>query len=245
MLMQNLGLVVGVSRWTAPNGKIRGAKMYMLSENSGLNSDITGLELITPSMPYDMFDQFTAKTLPGFFEILVSVERGAGGQDTEIVQSVRGAGAIDLDRVAALFGVSGDTKGTAPAASAPPVPRPGTVLGVAVSASRYDMEEDGGQKGGSVYFLQPISGRSSNMAGFEVFRSKIPYELFDVLQQKGLPGEYEFSARLTRRGGDKAALIITDVLSENLLNRARLNSIFKPPVPESQPAPAKASAAGA
>lgn len=244
----NHGLVVGVSKWTAPNGKTKGGKIYLLSENSGINSDIAGLEIITPNMPYDMYQQFSAKSLPAFYEILVSVERGAGGQDTEIVQSVKGAGDFDLNRVAALFGVE-DTKGGAssPGPAAAPVPKPNVLTGLVVSASRYDMEEDGGQKGGSVYFVQPSSGRNPNFAGMEVFRAKIPYELFDQLAERGLPGEYELSARLTRRGGDKAALIVTGLLSGNQLTRQRLNMIFKPQsndvqVQPSQSKPAAASA---
>jgi hypothetical protein len=102
------------------------------------------------------------------------------------------------------------------------VPRMNVIRSLAVSATRYDMEEDGGQKGGSVYLAQLTSGKNSNLLGWEVFRAKIPYDLFDQLKDIGLPGEFEFGATLSRRGGDRARLLVTSIIGGNLLTRARL-----------------------
>jgi hypothetical protein len=241
MEMLHDGLVLGVARWTAPRGNAKGGKLYFLDGNSGTNPDLIGLELITPNMPFEMFDQFREKDLPAFFQVLLGAQRGAQNNDVEYVKSVAGKGDVDISRLAEFFRV---VSGSASKVSASPIPQPGVLTGLCVSASRYDMEEDGGQKGGSLYFVQPSVSENTNWLGFEVFKVKIPYELFDILAEKGLPGEYQFTARLSRRGGDKSRLLVTGIISENLLTRPRLEEIFKgSPVSGSSDKPEKRSAA--
>lgn len=227
MEMLHSGLILGVSRWTAPRGNAKGGKLYFLDENSDTNPDLIGLELITPNMPFEMFDQFQEKNLPAFFDVLIDVQRGSQNNDAEYVTSVAGKGEVDIARLAELFRV---VSGSSSKPSANPIPQAGILTGLCVSASRYDMEEDGGQKGGSLYFVQPSRSRNTNWLGFEVLKAKIPYELFDLLAEKGLPGEYQVTARLSRRGGDKSRLLVTGINSENLLTRSRLEEIFKPAI---------------
>jgi hypothetical protein len=243
MEMLHDGLVLGVSRWTAPRGNAKGGKLYFLDENSGTNPDLIGLELITPNMPFEMFDQFREKNLPAFYQVLLGAQRGSQNNDAEYVKSAAGKGDADISRLAEFFRV---VSGSSPKASVNPIPQPGVLTGLCVSASRYDMEEDGGQKGGSLYFVQPSVSENTNWLGFEVLKVKIPYDLFDLLAEKGLPGEYQFTARLSRRGGDKSRLLVTGIISENLLTRSRLDELFKaPPVSGSPEKPEKRSASEA
>jgi hypothetical protein len=73
------GLIASVSRWTASNGNAKGAKCYILGNDTGENPDLCGLELTVPNMPYDMYAQFAGKKLPAFYDMLLDVQRGGGG----------------------------------------------------------------------------------------------------------------------------------------------------------------------
>nr|MDD2770356.1 hypothetical protein [Methylococcus sp.] len=96
-----------------------------------------------------------------------------------------------------------------------------------VSATRYDMTDDGGGKGGRLYILQPTSGRNPNQFGLELIRLRMPYEIFAQLQDLQVPGEYLIDVQLGRGAGDKAQLRVTGLQPGNLLDKARLHELFK------------------
>lgn len=220
MEMLHNSMVLGVSRYSISGGP-KGGKVYLLEQNSGLNPDLVGLELITANMPYEVFEQFNDKNLPAFYEVLISVERGAGGDDTEVFKAFRGTGDNSKARFVEFFKSLQST-----AKPAEIKPEANVITGLVVSATRYDMEESGGNKGGSVYFVQPTSGRNPNLLGFEVLKARIPYDLFDLLQAKGLPGEYRLGVQIARRGGDKSRLIVRSIESNNTFTVPRLEQFF-------------------
>lgn len=214
------GLVIGVSRWKV--NRQTGGRLNLLTPNSGFNDDLIGLEFISPAMPYQMFDQFVPKKVPAWFEILIDVTRGAGGRDTERLKSVRGNGELQLDRLSELFAVKvNDRK---PKSLDYYHPQSGSLVGLAVSATRYDMEEEG-IKGGSIFFIQPV--QSSDVLGFECVQMRIPYELFDQFKEKGLPGEYRVSVQMVRRGQNRPGMMVHAIDGENTLTNDRLRELFK------------------
>lgn len=238
MQILETGLVIGANRYKIRN--MSGAALYLLQENLGTNEQCIGLELKKIDMPYAMFDQLKAKPLPGEYEILVESERGGQDEAKLFAASMRHieGDQTSLARILQLFG-NPPAKAAKPPES--PVLLQGSTVGLILSATCYVMEEEG-LRGGRVYVGQMSSGRNPDQIGMEVLKFRMPYELFDVLAQKQLPGEYLINLHLERGARDKARYRAVGVQGENLLDRDRLLHLLghkadkaakpTPPVPE-------------
>jgi hypothetical protein len=230
-------LVLGANRYSVEGTK--GGILYLVEPNSGDNSNLIGLEVKKLKMPYELFEQLESKRLPGEYEILVDAERGGKDRDTETVLSVKGQGRLEPEPLASLFGVTAATKA---AGKVPDQPLMGAVVALVLGATRYELEN--GANGGRLYAAQLTSGRNPNQIGFELVKFNMPYELFDELAAKPLPGEYEIAIKLGRMGGDKANIRAIGINSGNYLDRERLLTIFGLSSSASAPAPAKTGTAG-
>jgi len=97
------------------------------------------------------------------------------------------------------------------------------IQGTVIGATRYQIED--GNKGGTLYLMQPTSGRNPNVVGFEVLKMKMPYELFEKLQgmqQDGhkFPGDYEVLADIERGAQDKVSMTVLSIKGGALPGKA-------------------------
>ncbi len=229
------GLMMSAQRWDMQKPRIKGGRVVLLARNAGDNDDLIGLRRIVPAMPFDMFDQLRAHSVPGLFDLLIDVQQGAEGRDVETLESLKINGGVDQSQLITYFPTV--------AGKAQPEsyyrPAPGSIVGLAVSATCYDMEDpedsDSRIQGASVVFVQPYKQTTDNILGFEVFEVKMDYLVFHELKKRGLPGEYRFncmmSSRTVRREGRAAkrhtpSLFITGLEGDNTLTADRLNSFF-------------------
>jgi len=230
------GLLVSAQRWDMSKPKIKGGRVTLLGRNAGDNPDLIGLRRIVPSMPFETFDRLRAYPVPGMFDLLMDVQQGSEGRDIETLESVKNNGRVDQSQLLSYFNpVSGQTKPDSYYS-----PTVGSIVGLAVSATCYDMEDeedpDGPRiQGASVVFIQPFKQTGENVLGFEVFEVRMDFALFEKLAALGLPGEYRFdcmmSSRTLRRVGRAAkrhtpSLYITGIQGDNTLTVERLNNFF-------------------
>ncbi|WP_045223687.1 hypothetical protein [Methyloterricola oryzae] len=238
------GLLLGANRYSVDGAK--GGSLYLLQQSQDRADNHIGLEVKKLKMPFELFDQLKEKQLPGDYEILIDIERGGQDSDNETAVSVRNTGPLQAERLYQLFGVDPASPLKAPANSDPSAlgqPITGSSLGLVLSATRYDME---GNKGGRLYVAQQTSGRNPNQIGFEVIKFRMNYEVFALLQDKPMPGEYLIDLDLRRGAQDKAQFRVTGIQGDNRLDKFRLHQLFQlggtdPKTTESKPGPAAAS----
>jgi hypothetical protein len=219
------GLLLGANRYSVDGAK--GGSLYLLQESFDRTENHIGLEVKKLKMPFELFDQLKEKQLPGDYEILIDIERGGQDSDNETAVSVRSTGPLQAERLYQLFGVDPASPLKAPANSDPSAlgqPITGSSLGLVLSATRYDME---GNKGGRLYVAQQTSGRNPNQIGFEVIKFRMNYEVFALLQDQPLPGEYLIDLDLRRGAQDKAQFRVTGIQGDNRLDKYRLHQLFK------------------
>ncbi|MDD2770511.1 MAG: hypothetical protein PHT19_17485 [Methylococcus sp.] len=216
--------VLGANRYNVDGSK--GGSVYVLQPAQDDAQNHLGLQVQKFNAPYDLVEQLSQKPLPGHYELLVDIERGSQDSDKESVLSIAGSGKFDLPALYELFHIDPNAPAGKPN---PEAARPlaGALRGLVVSATRYDMTDDGGGKGGRLYILQPTSGRNPNQFGLELIRLRMPYEIFAQLQDLQVPGEYLIDVQLGRGAGDKAQLRVTGLQPGNLLDKARLHELFK------------------
>jgi hypothetical protein len=266
MAFLETGLLMSAQRWHMQKQGIKGGRVVVLALNNSEDENLAGLRRIVPGINYEMFDNLRGFSVPGLFELTMSIQQGAESRDTEVVESIKPKGTVV--RVTSSVGSS----------SAPGVPLPTpsgsvsglpssdigfdlseyipfvpgkaepdsyyqpasrSVIGLAVSATRYSMEQEDDpgvlNQGASVVFIQPFKTPSENQLGFEVIEIKADYDVFEKLQEKGIPGEYRFtcalSSRTLRRVGrtpkkHTPSLFISEVQGKNTLTQDRLRSVF-------------------
>lgn len=216
--------VIGANRYNIDGSK--GGSVYVLQPAQDDAQNHLGLQVQKFNAPYDLVEQLSHKPLPGHYELLVDIERGSQDSDKESVLSIAGGGQFELPALYELFHIDPNAPAGKPN---PEAARPlaGTLRGLVVSATRYDMTDDGGGKGGRLYILQPTNGRNPNQFGLELIRLRMPYEIFAQLQDLQVPGEYLIDVQLGRGAGDKAQLRVTGLQPGNLLDKARLHELFK------------------
>ena len=220
-------LVLGANRYRI-DGQTGGA-IYLLQPGDEEDPNTLGLAVHKVKMPYDLFDQLKDKQVPGVFQVLMETERGGQESDSETVLSVKGEGQLSLDVLQALFNVSPTAKASA---KVPDQPLEGASVALVIGASRYELEN--GAKGGSLVVAQKTSGRNDNQLGFEIIRFSMPYELFGVLKEKGLPGEYKLLVSFRSSSRFKARLRVDGIEGESYLDRDRLLSLFSLPAGSAQ-----------
>lgn len=212
------GLILGSNRYRVDNAK--GGKIYMIEPAAETESeDAVGLGLRKFEMPYELFDQLSGKRLPGVFDVLAESVAAGQDNDKEQVVSVRGDGTLNAETLTELFQPIAKAAG-----KVPDQPMEGAAFALAFRATRYAM--DNGVKGAYLYIAQKTSGRNPNQIGFEVVRFAMPYELFEAVKEKGLPGEYKLQISLRSGAGNKARLRIDAITGDNHLDKARLLELF-------------------
>ncbi|UZR30209.1 hypothetical protein [Methylococcus mesophilus] len=216
--------VIGANRYHIDGSK--GGSVYVLQPAQDDAQNHLGLQVQKFNAPYDLVEQLSQKPLPGHYDLLVDIERGSQDSDKESVLSLAGSGQFEVPALYELFHLDPQAPVSKPH---PDSQRPlaGALRGLVVSATRYDMTDDGGGKGGRLYILQPTSGRNPNQFGLELIRLRMPYEIFAQLQALQVPGEYLIDVQLGRGAGDKAQLRVTGLRPDNLLDKARLHELFK------------------
>lgn len=228
-------LVIGANRYRVDGQS--GGSIYLLEPGGGEDTNTAGLAVHKLKMPYDLFDQLKQKRVPGIFQVLMETERGGQETDNEIVISVKGEGDLSSDILQDLFNVPAQTK----VAKAPDQPMEGATVALVIGASRYEL--DNGVKGANLVVAQKTSGRNDNQLGFEIIRFGMPYELFGVLKDKGLPGEYKLLVSFRSSSRFKARLRVDGIEGDSYLDRSRLQTLFGLAAPSQAPAP-KTGAAG-
>jgi len=231
------GLVIGANRYKVRNAS--GASLYMLQVNSGFNEQLTGLEVKKIDMSYAMFDQLKDKPLPSVYELVVNHSRGGQDEDRLSVTSItRKSDDLLISEINKLF-PNLQAKYPKPVERGP---MQSASVALLLSATCYHMEEEGA-KGGRVYVAQQSDGKNPDQIGVEILKFRIPFELFAVAEQRGLPGEYVIGLHLERGGRDKGRYRVVSISEENTLDKERLYQIFgvkqeraKPSVPETKAA---------
>jgi hypothetical protein len=231
-------LVLGANRYRIDGQQ--GGAIYLLQPGDEDDPNTLGLAVHKVKMPYDLFDQLKEKHVPGVFQVLMETERGGQESDSETVVSVKGEGKLSLDVLQELFNVSPTAKASA---KVPDQPLEGATVALVLGASRYEL--DNGAKGGSLVVAQKTSGRNDNQLGFEIIRFAMPYDLFGVLKDKGLPGEYKLLVSFRSSSRFKARLRVDGLEGDSYLDRDRLLSLFRlsTGVPPAKSEPASALAA--
>lgn len=231
-------LVLGANRYRIDGQQ--GGAIYLLQPGDDDDPNTLGLAVHKLKMPYDLFDQLKEKHVPGVFQVLMETARGGQESDSETVLSVKGEGQLSLDVLQALFNVGPTAKASA---KVPDQPMEGATIGLVIGASRYEL--DNGAKGGSLVVAQRTSGRNDNQLGFEIIRFAMPYELFGVLKEKGLPGEYKLLVSFRSSSRFKARLRVDGLEGNSYLDRDRLTTLFGIPTgsPTNKSEPASTTAA--
>ncbi|MEW6038408.1 MAG: hypothetical protein AB1648_09190 [Pseudomonadota bacterium] len=216
--------ILGANRYSVDG--VKGGSVYILQPAQEDADNHLGLQVQKFNAPYDLIEQLSQKPLPGEYDLLVDIERGSQDSDKETVLSITGSGKLDLGALYGLFHLDPSAPVNKPN---PDSQRPlaGVIRGLILSATRYDMTDNGGGKGGRLYVVQPTSGRNPNQFGLELIRLRMPYDIYTQLQSLQVPGEYLIDVQLARGAGDKAQLRVTGLSPDNLLDKARLHELFK------------------
>ncbi|QXP85484.1 hypothetical protein [Methylococcus sp. Mc7] len=216
--------ILGANRFHVEG--VKGGSVYILQPAQEDADNHLGLQVQKFNAPYDLIEQLSQKPLPGHYDLLIDIERGSQDSDKETVLSITGNGKLDLGALYELFHLDPNAPVNKPN---PESQRPlaGVIRGLILSATRYDMTDSGGGKGGRLYVVQPTSGRNPNQFGLELIRLRMPYDIYTQLQSLQVPGEYLIDVQLARGAGDKAQLRVTGLSPGNLLDKARLHELFK------------------
>lgn len=97
--------------------------------------------------------------------------------------------------------------------------------GLVLGSNRYRVDN---AKGGKIYMIEPGDAERENATGLELRKFEMPYEMFDQLASKRLPGVFDVLAESVAAGQDNDKEQVVSVRGGGTLTADTLIELFQP-----------------
>ena len=98
--------VLSASCYQMEEEGISGGRIYLAQMSTGINSNQVGMEIIKLRMPFELFDEFKAKGLPGEYLVALHLDRAARDKARYRVVSIESDNLLDVSRFSLLTGLT-------------------------------------------------------------------------------------------------------------------------------------------
>lgn len=205
MKTQTKAIVVSATNYDIDGSQ--GGNIFMTQQTSGRNPSVCGYEVIKVKAPFDLvqskIDKRQNSGIPGVFEILLNVERGAQNKARAVVESMK-----PFKEVNPVADFIRDAKNQTHHFTN----ELNSVTGLVLGATKYLITEQ--RKGAKLYLLTPPDKiDEATWAGYSVLTMEMDYERFSELKliEQRLPGILRVSYQLEHGQADAARFMVTKV----------------------------------